>query len=78
MGDIRNSDGYRKNTSKDGLRSPHINERTARKIDLIARHQGLNFTRMCERILDEYANDYLNKLDLVERDELMKMMWADV
>ena len=78
MGATRKSDGYRKNISKDGLRSPHINEKTARKIDLIARHNGLNFTRMCENILDEYANDYLNKLDLIEREELIKMMWAEI
>jgi hypothetical protein len=45
--------GYRKNTSNDGRRSPHISEKTAAKIDIIAKHKGINFTKACEEALDQ-------------------------
>ena len=78
MGNIRNSDGYRKNISKDGMRSPHISEKTANKIDVIARHQGINFTKCCEQALDEYAGRYIDGLDLIQREELLRMLWQEV
>ena len=78
MGKIRNSDGYRKNISKDGMRSPHISERVAAKIDVIAKHQGMNFTLCCEKALEEYADSYIDKLDIIEREELLRMLWSEV
>lgn len=78
MGQIRNSDGYRKNTSANGVRSPHIAEKVAKKMDVIARHKGINFTKACEEALDKYVNDYLDSLDLVERQELLELLWAEV
>ena len=75
MGNVRNSDGYRKNISKDGMRSPHISEKTAAKIDIIARHKGINFTKACEEALDQYAADYIKNLDIIEQQELLKLLW---
>jgi geranylgeranyl pyrophosphate synthase len=78
MGQIRNSDGYRKNISKDGMRSPHISEKIAKKIDVIAKHKGINFTKACEEALDKYAKDYIDSLDLIERQELLELLWSEV
>ena len=78
MGQIRNSDGYRKNTSKDGLRSPHISEKIAKKIDVVARYKGINFTKCCEIALEEYISNYLNTLDIIERQELLELLWSEV
>lgn len=78
MGKIRNSDGYRKNISSDGRRSPHISEKTAAKIDVIARHKGINFTKACEEALEEYAKKYIDSLDIIEQQELLKMLWENV
>ncbi len=78
MGQIRNSDGYRKNTSKDGNRSPHISEVIAKKIDVIARHKGINFTKACEEALNKYANDYINSLDILQQQELLELLWKEV
>lgn len=78
MGNIRNSDGYRKNISSDGKRSPHLSEKTAAKIDVIAKHQGINFTKCCEKALDEYASRYIDGLDLIEREELLRLLWEKV
>lgn len=71
----RNSDGYRKNISKDGMRSPHISEKTARKIDIIAKHKGINFTKACEEALDQYAADYIKNLDIIAQQELLQLLW---
>lgn len=71
----RNSDGYRKNTSADGKRSPHISEKTSAKIDIIARHKGINFTKACEEALDQYAENYIKNLDIIEQQELLKLLW---
>lgn len=70
--------GYRKNTSNDGMRSPHISEKTAAKIDIIARHKGINFTKACEEALDQYAENYIKGLDIIEQQELLKLLWGDV
>lgn len=78
MGNVRNSDGYRKNISSDGTRYPHISKKTANKIDVIAKHQGINFTICVERALEDYANRYIDSLDLIERDELLRMLWSEV
>lgn len=78
MGNIRNSDGYRKNISKDGMRSPHISEKIARKIDVVAKHKGINFTKCCEIALEEYIDRYIDGLDIVERDEFLRMLWSEV
>lgn len=78
MGKFRNSDGYRKNTSKDGMRSPHISEKTAAKIDVIAKHKGINFTKACEEALDQYAENYIKGLDIIEQQELLKLLWDKV
>lgn len=75
MGRVRNSDGYRKNISKDGMRSPHISEKTAAKIDIIARHKGINFTKACEEALDQYAANYIKNLDIIEQQELLNLLW---
>lgn len=74
----RNCDGYRKNISKDGNRSPHISEKIARKIDVIAKHKGINFTKACEEALEQYAKDYINSLDIIERQELLELLWSEV
>ena len=78
MGKVRNSDGYRKNISRDGMRSPHISETIARKIDVIAKHKGINFTKACEEALDQYAKDYIGSLDIIERQELLELLWSEV
>lgn len=78
MGNVRNSDGYRKNISKDGMRSPKISESIAKKIDIIAKHKGINFTLACEEALEQYASNYINNLDLVEQQELLKLLWGNV
>lgn len=78
MGAKRNSDGYRKNISKDGMRSPHISEKIAKKIDVIAKHKGINFTKACEEALDNYAKDYIDSLDIIERQELLELLWSEV
>ena len=70
--------GYRKNISSDGTRSPHISEKTAAKIDLIARHKGITFTKACEEALDQYAENYIKQLDLIEQQELLKLLWDKV
>lgn len=70
--------GYRKNTSNDGMRSPHISEKTARKIDIIAKHKGVNFTKACEEALDQYAENYIKNLDIIEQQDLLKLLWGDV
>lgn len=75
MGKTRNSDGYRKNISKDGQRSPHISEKTAAKIDIIARHKGINFTKACEEALDQYAANYIKNLDIIAQQELLQLLW---
>ena len=75
MGKNRNSDGYRKNTSKDGQRSPHISENVAAKIDIIAKHKGINFTLACEEALDKYANDYIKSLDIIAQQELLQLIF---
>jgi len=78
MGQIRNSDGYRKNHSNNGVRSPHISEKIAKKIDVIAKHKGINFTLACEEALNKYAKDYIDSLDLIERQELLELLWSEV
>lgn len=70
--------GYRKNTSTDGRRSPHIPEKTAAKIDVIAKHKGINFTKACEEALDMYAEDYIKSLDIIEQQELLKLLWDKI
>ncbi len=70
--------GYRKNTSNDGRRSPHISEKTAAKIDIIAKHKGINFTKACEEALDQYAESYIKSLDIIEQQELLKLLWDKV
>lgn len=70
--------GYRKNISSDGKRSPHISEKTAAKIDLIAKHKGINFTKACEEALNQYADKYINSLDIIEQQELLKILWDKV
>ncbi len=70
--------GYRKNTSNDGMRSPHISEKTAAKIDIIAKHKGINFTKACEEALNQYAENYIKTLDIIEQQELLKLLWGDV
>ena len=70
--------GYRKNISSDGKRSPNIYEKTAAKIDLIAKHKGINFTKACEEALDQYADNYINSLDIIEQQELLKILWDKV
>ena len=75
MGAIRNSDGYRKNTSKDGKRSPHLSEEIANKMDVIARYRGMNFTSCVEEACQKYAKDYIESLDLVQRTELLELLW---
>ena len=78
MGNVRNSDGYRKNISKDGLRSPHISKPIAKKIDVIAKHKGINFTKACEEALEQYAKDYINSLDIIQQQELLQLLWSEV
>ena len=78
MANKRNSAGYRKNISKDGNRSPHIAEKIAKKIDVIAKHKGVNFTKACEEALERYANDYIESLDIIERQELLELLWSEV
>lgn len=70
--------GYRKNISKDGNRSPHISENVAAKIDIIARHKGINFTKACEEALNQYAENYIKSLDIIEQQELLKLLWEKV
>lgn len=71
----RDGSGYRKNTSKDGARSPHISEDIAAKMDVIARYQGKNFTLCVEEACRKYATDYIESLDLVQRTELLNLLW---
>ena len=78
MGNIRNSDGYRKNISKDGMRSPHLSENISKKIDIIAKYKGINFTKACEEALEEYAKNYIDSLDIIQRTELLEMLWKNV
>lgn len=78
MGQYRKSDGYRKSCSSDGTRYPHISEKTAKKIDVIAKHQGINFTICVEKALEDYANRYIDDLDFIARDELLRMLWSEV
>ena len=78
MGKIRNSDGYRKNISRDGMRSPHISEKVAAKIDVIAKHKVFNFTKACEEALEEYAGRYIDSLDILEQQDLLRQLWAEV
>lgn len=78
MGNTRNSDGYRKNISKDGMRSPHLSEAISKKIDIIAKYKGINFTKACEEALEKYAEDYIESLDIIERTELLQMLWKNV
>lgn len=78
MSRSRNSEGYRKTTSSDGTRYPHISSKTAKKIDVIAKHQGKNFTICVEQALEDYASRYIDGLDLIERDELLRMLWSEV
>lgn len=78
MAEEKRKVGYRKNTSNDGMRSPHISEKTAAKIDIIARHKGINFTKACEEALDQYAENYIKGLDIIEQQELLKLLWGDV
>lgn len=75
---IKRTVGYRKNTSNDGMRSPHISEKTAAKIDIIAKHKGINFTKACEEALNQYAENYIKTLDIIEQQELLKLLWGDV
>ena len=74
----RNSDGYRKNISKDGMRSPHLSEAVAAKMDVIAQHQGINFTKCVEKACSDYANNYIASLDFIEQQELLKLLWDKV
>lgn len=78
MGQKRNSEGYRKNTSNNGMRSPHISEAISKKIDVIAKHKGINFTKACEEALEKYASDYISSLDLIQRQELLELLWSEV
>lgn len=78
MGNIRNSDGYRKNISKDGMRSPHLSESISKKIDIIAKYKGINFTKACEEALEKYAKEYIDSLDIIQRTELLEMLWKNV
>ena len=78
MGKVRNSDGYRKNISKDGMRSPHISEAISKKIDIIAKHKKINFTKACEEALEKYASDYISSLDIIQRQELLELLWSEV
>ena len=78
MGSVRNSEGYRKNISSNGMRSPHISEKISAKMDVIAKHQGINFTKCCEIALEEYASKYIDSLDIIEREELLRMLWSEV
>lgn len=75
---VKRKVGYRKNTSNDGMRSPHISEKTAAKIDIIAKHKGINFTKACEEALNQYAENYIKTLDIIEQQELLKLLWGDV
>lgn len=70
--------GYRKNISSDGKRSPHISEDVAKKIDIIAKHKGINFTKACEEALDQYAENYIKSLDIIEQQELLELLWNKV
>lgn len=74
----RKTDGYRKNTSKDGLRSPHLSEAVAAKMDVIAQHQGINFTKCVERACAEYAEKYIGSLDFIEQQELLSLLWNKI
>jgi hypothetical protein len=76
MANKRNSDGYRKNTSRDGLRSPHISEAVAAKMDVIAQHKGINFTKCVEEACSEYADKYISSLDFIEQQELLALLWG--
>lgn len=78
MGKVRNSDGYRKNISRDGMRSPHISEKVARKVDIIAKYKKMNFTKCCEEALEEYVSRYIDGLDIIEREELLRLLWSEV
>ena len=71
----RDGSGYRKNTSKDGARSPHISEDVAAKMDVIARYQKKNFTLCVEEACKEYAERYIQSLDIVQRTELLELLW---
>lgn len=70
--------GYRKNTSSDGIRSPKISESVSKRIDIIAKYKGINFTQACEEALNKYVSDYINELDFVEQQELLKILWEQV
>lgn len=70
--------GYRKNISSDGNRSPHISKEIANKIDIIARHKGINFTKACEEALNQYADNYIKSLDIIEQQELLELLWQKV
>lgn len=74
----RNSDGYRKNISRDGMRSPHLSEAVAAKMDVIAQYQGINFTKCVEQACMEYADRYINTLDFVEQQELLSLLWSKI
>lgn len=78
MSKNRNSNGYRKDTSSNGRRHPYISEKTAGKIDIIAKHKGINFTKACEEALDQYADSYIKSLDIIEQQELLKLLWDKV
>ena len=71
-------EGYRKNISKDGNRSPHISEKIAKKIDVIAKSKKITFTRACEEALEKYASDYIDSLDIIQRQELLELLWSEV
>lgn len=77
MAQIRKS-GYRKNTSKDGTRSPHVSEAVSKKMDIIAKHKDKTFTEVCEEAMEEYVRKYIDSLDLIERQELLEMLWSEV
>ena len=70
--------GYRKNISSDGKRSPHISEDVSKKIDIIAKHKGINFTKACEEALEQYAENYIKSLDIIEQQELLELLWKKV